>query len=169
MEADIKRKVGLSYRDKKMELIPDSDCEIVHEDGKWFVIRKANGDPKTKANRYPKRYSVCFAIMGARFDRHYLYTKKEKEDNPHEVEMLNLLDDLRILLVCRDAYWKIAGDWKPDWKDLSEKYCISCFGGEVQVDTYHSLSHILSFPTAEMRDAFYENFKDLIESCKELL
>ena len=28
---------------------------------------------------------------------------------------------------------------------------------------------ILTFPTEEMRDAFYENFKDLIEGCKELL
>lgn len=27
----------------------------------------------------------------------------------------------------------------------------------------------LAFPTAEMRDTFYENFKDLIEQCKELL
>jgi hypothetical protein len=28
---------------------------------------------------------------------------------------------------------------------------------------------ILAFPTEEMRDAFYENFKYLIEECKELL
>ena len=28
---------------------------------------------------------------------------------------------------------------------------------------------ILTFPTEEMRDAFFENFKDLIEKCKELL
>jgi hypothetical protein len=28
---------------------------------------------------------------------------------------------------------------------------------------------ILAFPTEEMRDTFYENFKDLIEQCKELL
>ena len=28
---------------------------------------------------------------------------------------------------------------------------------------------ILSFPTEEMRDEFYNNFKDLIEQCKELL
>ena len=26
-----------------------------------------------------------------------------------------------------------------------------------------------NFPTAEMRDVFYENFKELIEKCKELL
>jgi hypothetical protein len=31
------------------------------------------------------------------------------------------------------------------------------------------INHILSFPTPEMRDAFYENFKELIESVKELL
>lgn len=28
---------------------------------------------------------------------------------------------------------------------------------------------ILAFPTAEMRDAFFEDFKELIEQCKELL
>ena len=28
---------------------------------------------------------------------------------------------------------------------------------------------ILVFPFEEMRDVFYENFKDLIEQCKELL
>ena len=28
---------------------------------------------------------------------------------------------------------------------------------------------ILSFPTEEMRDAFYENFKEQIEVCKEFL
>ena len=28
---------------------------------------------------------------------------------------------------------------------------------------------LLVFPTKEMRDTFYKNFKDLIEQCKELL
>ena len=31
------------------------------------------------------------------------------------------------------------------------------------------VNHTLVFPTEEMRDAFYENFKDLIEQCKKLL
>jgi hypothetical protein len=30
-------------------------------------------------------------------------------------------------------------------------------------------SCILAFPTVEMRDTFYENFKELIDECKELL
>ena len=33
----------------------------------------------------------------------------------------------------------------------------------------HPDNHILIFPTPEMRNAFYENFNDLIEECKELL
>jgi hypothetical protein len=33
----------------------------------------------------------------------------------------------------------------------------------------HPNNHILIFPTPEMRDAFYENFKKEIEECKELL
>jgi hypothetical protein len=41
--------------------------------------------------------------------------------------------------------------------------------GFVQENEVRHKNHILVFPTAEMRDAFYENFKDLIESCKELL
>ena len=55
--------------------------------------------------------------------------------------------------------------WGPDFtQDSGSKYsmlfanCVSITG-----------SRILAFPTQEMRDAFYENFKDLIEQCKELL
>ena len=33
----------------------------------------------------------------------------------------------------------------------------------------HEYTFTLAFPTEEMRDAFYENFKELIEECKELL
>ena len=55
--------------------------------------------------------------------------------------------------------------WEPDWDNLSTnhesiKINKGCF-------TYSS--RVLVFPTEEMRDAFYNNFKDLIEQCKELL
>ena len=81
------------------------------------------------------------------------------------------------LLVCRDAYWKIAGEqmrlgkpWEPDWTKPSEmKYCIVNSEGNITKWVQKTTNKILAFPTAEMRDAFYENFKDLIELCKELL
>ena len=77
---------------------------------------------------------------------------------------------------CRNAYWKIAGEqmglgkpWEPDWNDLNRKYFISLTCDGISLYDDFRNPQILVFPTAEMRDAFYENFKDLIEKCKELL
>ena len=83
---------------------------------------------------------------------------------------------LRNLIICRNAYWKIAGEqmglgkpWEPDNNDVvysivrtKNTLCLSdaLWGGNC---------NILEFPTKEMRDVFYENFEDLIEQCKELL
>ena len=85
-----------------------------------------------------------------------------------------LLEKLQLLLVCRDAYWMIAGDWKPDYDSGVDKFGIFCYDGVIQFSdaVRHWDRHknkILDFPTKEMRDIFYENFKDLIEECKELL
>ena len=88
-----------------------------------------------------------------------------------------LLHKFNELLICRDAYWKIAGEemglgkpWEPDWKnDEQFKYVIICRRNCVIKDTFTAKDVILTFPTKEMRDAFYENFKELIENCKELL
>jgi hypothetical protein len=106
---------------------------------------------------------------------HCFYTRKDKEDYPEDVKIMDSLDNLRRLIICRNAYWKIAGEqmglgkpWEPDTCQIvysigrdSNKIglCNNMFGGYF----------ILEFPTEEMRDAFYENFKDLIEQCKELL
>ena len=81
------------------------------------------------------------------------------------------------LLICRNAYWKIAGErmglgepWEPDWTNLDQlKYCIWVDVGEFITMINVRGQHILAFPTEEMRDTFHENFKDLIEKCKELL
>lgn len=90
-----------------------------------------------------------------------------------------LLSYFQKLLICRDAYWKIAGEvmglgkpWEPDWDDdeWSDMYYISFDGKHIDKEKgYPCCNMILIFPTKEMRDAFYENFKDLIELCKELL
>ena len=83
-----------------------------------------------------------------------------------------LLEKFQRLLICRDAYWKIAGEemglgksWEPDWKNLSTNHEFIV----IKKGCFKYSSRLLVFPTAEMRDAFYEAFKKLIEECKELL
>ena len=81
------------------------------------------------------------------------------------------------LLICRDAYWKIAGEemglgkpWEPDWdaKD-NHFYTIHTFNGKIECSATAHRNAVLIFPTEEMRDAYKENFGPDIEKCKLLL
>ncbi len=80
------------------------------------------------------------------------------------------------LLICRDAYWKIAGEemgldksWEPDWNNISDKYCIYFVSGDVWSKECQTRQCPFAFPTKEMRNAFKENFDKDLESYKELL
>jgi hypothetical protein len=65
---------------------------------------------------------------------------------------------------------RLGKPWEPDWEDENQKkHIISSWLGTIQDLEENFVSLPLAFPTEEMRDAFYENFKDLIEQCKELL
>ena len=66
--------------------------------------------------KYPKTYKECC---------------KNYPDN-EKLNIGNLLCDLEQLIICRNAYWKIAGEqmgldksWEPDWSNNNEtKFCI---------------------------------------------
>jgi hypothetical protein len=78
------------------------------------------------------------------------------------------------LLVCRNAYWKIDNNWNPKISRNDVVYVIYTNNvGVITRDYQYCVnflrSSILSFRTPEIRDKFYDNFKDLIEQAKELL
>ena len=139
------------------------DYEIKEIEGKYKVIKKKP--------QYPKDYEECYKIMKIHSSYECAYNQN----------LLNKINNFYKLLLCRDAYWKIAGDqmglnrpWEPDYDSGVNKYGIICLNGVVQesnptTNWERHLNKVLDFPTAEMRDAFYENFKDLINECKELL
>ena len=89
---------------------------------------------------------------------------------------LDLLYNFQKLLICRDAYWKIASKqmgldrpWKYDMSKDKFSYAISYQYGYIQKNEIRHKNAILVFPTSKIRNSFYENFKSLIEKCKELL
>lgn len=135
----------------KTELVLGDEFEIKVEGGKTFVVRK---EPP-----YPKTYEECCEVLGK--------TKAYQSVSGYKTE---LLEDFQKILICRDAYWKLAGDWKPDYINTSQKkFAVRMFGDRILFEVYGGYNSILAFPTEEMRDIFYENFKELIEECKELL
>ena len=112
-------------------------------------------------SKYPKTYAECREVLPK-----------------NEYYGFSVFMTLQNLIICRDAYWKIAGEemglgkpWEPQFEKCSiPHYCIFInHTGEICNDCFYGSRCLLVFPTEEMRDAFYENFKDLIESCKELL
>ena len=138
-----------------------NDRELIQENGKWFVVKKKP--------TYPNNFDDCFNTVADELN--------DNKDIEYFEYKYDLLDKFKQLLICRDAYWKIAGEeleldkpWEPDWTNLDQlKYCIWVDVGEFITMVNVRGQHILAFPTEEIRDAFYENFKHLIEQCKELL
>lgn len=141
------------------EIILPDWCEYRDENDNVVNVKKIV--VYEKPPQYPKTYEECCDVL-----------------IPDCVEfnvILNgyngeLLEKLGQLLICRDAYWKLANNWQPNWKDFStQKYSISVDKDEIITSHIVTGSRVLVFPTAEMRDIFYENFKELINQCKELL
>lgn len=71
------------------------------------------------------------------------------------------------LIQLRDAW---VGDWKPNWYINSKcKYTIETVCGKINKTQAFSINTILVFPTKEMRDDFFETFRDIIEQAKMFL
>ena len=120
-----------------------------------------------KKKEYPKTYEECCKVLG--------YNQVMPKDHILGY-MGTLLSNFQQLLICRDAYWKIAGEemglgkpWKYDCNCEYFTPAIIYKSDFIQKAEIHYRNAILTFPTEEMRDTFYENFKELIERCKELL
>lgn len=133
------------------------DYEIEVRDGKTYAVLKK---PK-----YPTTYEECCKILDIRCEKNYAQGYK-----------CGLISKFQELYVARNVYWKIAGEemglgkpWEPNWTTFEGMPAIFRFRYNIVCDSVKNQHCLLVFPTEEMRDAFYENFKDLIEQCKELL
>ena len=149
------------------------DYVLKDENGNVINVQKIVLEKKKK--EYPKTYEECCKVFGL---NHYLGLSWNSYDvysgvitclHERIADIAKKLESLSKLLICRDAYWKIAGDemglekpWEPDYTCLTD----------VRYGLYYALCytlanpHLFVFPTEEMRNQFYENFKELIENCK---
>ena len=151
-------------------LVRPSGYEFRDENGNLINATKIVLEKKKK--EYPRTYKECCRVLGvSEFEYNHTGTNVW-----YRHKLMATLDKL---MLCRDAYWKMAGEemglgksWEPDWEDeeWSDMYYISYDGKSLEKEKgFPCVNIILIFPTAEMRDAFYENFKEEIEKCKELL
>jgi len=145
----------------KEEIIVPDNCEAWDDQGN--VISTSKIIIREKKKEYPKTYEECAKVL---LDR-----ASVRNDLGYKGD---LLVALQRLLVCRDAYWKIAGEEMglgEPWEPSGNEYCfvISRSCGEVYLYSSAGDGEPFEFPTKEMRDAFKKNFDPDIEFCKELL
>ena len=185
----IKSALDLSLIEKVLHInkldIPNNI--IIHKNGSTYDDFAHWYCDEIKISKYPTTYNECCEVLVGRkpnpneisFDKMELClvdldnTQNIDFQNPY----LSQLNSLFRLRICRDAYWKIAGEemgldkpWEPDWTNLDQlKYCIWVDVGEFITMINVRGQHILAFPTEEMRDTFHTNFKKEIEQCKEFL
>lgn len=165
--------------EKGLEVFVNNNFELKEDNGKFYIIKKQP--------QYPKTYGECCEVLMGKTDFQdfeLVLTKLSITQAQNDINIfspvpphITLINNFYKLLICRDAYWLLAGKqmglgepWEPDSKNKVYYifYCISSNLIKWSEGNLYS-NTILSFPTKEMRDAFFENFKDLIEQCKELL
>lgn len=138
----------------KVRIRLGNDFEIKVEEDITYIVKKQP--------QYPKTYDECVNMFNC------------------SVETFNLatLKALRELIYCRNAYWKIAGEqmglgkpWEPEYPSEHYIFTIENCGGNIikNAITDRWRNRLLIFPTKEMSDMFYENFKEMIEVCKDFL
>lgn len=156
--------------------IPDN-CEVWDDQGN--VINTSKIIIREKKKEYPKTYEECCKILGFEntelvFGDDYSVINTTKE----QWKRLGLMNQFNKLLICRDVYWKIAGEemglgkpWEPENPTKHYIFTIETCGDDIIKNSITSKwrNRILVFPTPKMRNAFKENFDADLEFCKKLL
>jgi hypothetical protein len=93
------------------------------------------------------------------------YDKEEFGGYPSQ-ELANAAEALRRLLFLRDYYNE---GWQPDWKDNSDKCCITLRKGKFTPRIYYFDFEVLHFKSIKIRDKFLEEQRELLEIAKPLL
>ena len=157
---------SLLYSDKVLINLEDG-YEIKDENGQLYAVKKKK--------EYPKTYEECLKVLGIEGNSLLINTKHITD---YEKNLGHLMGQLHRLIICRDAYWKVAGEemglnrpWKPTNGNAEKVYSIVRKCGTIKKNSICDFSncYILEFPIKEMRDAFYDNFNELMEFVKELL
>lgn len=112
-------------------------------------------------NSYYINNAVYEGVISSKFRAEPMISEFEDKEDAEAFAALSKLLKLR-----KD--W--VGEWQPDWTDMNQlKYTIVNQGNRVVVCVNDHSCRSLSFPTKEMRDAFFEYFKDFLEQAKTLI
>lgn len=141
----------------KDEIIVPDNCEVWDDQGN--VIKTSKIIIKEVKKTYPNTINDCYNLL---------------EDD--ELVSPTPMRKFQELINARNAYWKLHGEemglgkpWEPNWTSFEGYPAIYMYRYQITLSVARDVHHCLVFPTEEMRDIFYKNFRKDIEECKEFL
>lgn len=141
----------------KDEIIVPDNCEVWDDQGN--IIKTSKIIIREVKKVYPNTINDCYNLL---------------EDD--ELASPTSMRKFQELINARNAYWKIAGvdiglgkPWEPNWTSFEGYPAIYMYRYQITLSVAKDAHHCLVFPTEEMRDMFYKNFRKDIEECKEFL
>lgn len=111
-------------------------------------------------NSYYINNAVYEGVISSKFRAEPMISEFEAKEDAEAFAALSKLLKLR-----KD--W--VGEWKPDWGKDSKKYTIYNYANAVSKGIVLNTVNHLSFPTEEMRNEFFDCFKDFLEQAKALI
>lgn len=164
--------------DKELKIIPPEGYEVDMEHSTFECIKFKRIKPQLPKTweEFCEQNAIKPGECSVGSGVYSNITKNTWECHRNQYTKTNVLPSLEyakaILALCqliqlRDCY---NDGWEPDWKNGNEyKYTIYSKYGEIATGLNDVVSYVLSFKTRELRDTFFENFKDLLEIVKPLL
>ena len=158
------KEVFINELDKLGYVYDPNDPRIIYEKGlpkTWEEFCKNN---PIKPNEYfiNTQSDIAYGQYCPSYDRECVVDANLLPSKEYAKAMLALCK----LIQLRDCY---NNGWQADWAEEGVYYCIFYCNGKIKLDTRYSWHCILVFKSRELRDTFYNNFKDLIEQAKLLL
>lgn len=160
MEEIIIKKIDLTdkHYDNEVELVLGDNQEAIIEKGKVKIIKKL----------YPYTYKECCEVLGLHISGELLYDSDE-DLTTYENQLVDKLDALRKIIICRDAYRKIYRDEHGETEMIYTIQWDSKSNNIIKKTNLDPLNIVLSFYTEDMRDTFARKFDEDIKKCKELI
>lgn len=167
------QKMLAMFLKKNIHRVAKKDDSIIFNIPKGYEFAGVDDDNQrvvfTKIqSQYPKTFVDVL---------NFRHPDRQPEDDYQRCYKKDLIEKFQDLLYARDAYWEIAGEemglgkpWKPEKAEVVHAIFYNFYDDTIDVSVFNLFDNVvLCFPTEEMMNAFYENFKNLIEECKELL
>ena len=126
-------------------------------------------------NKYPKTWVELdgslkgYYISAGSEIKYTAHEQNTKPTNKNLIPTKELAEEILQFIQLSQCYYRYVGDWKPDWTQNTFKYVIRVFRNSVECENYQNTNHFFTFPTEQMRNEFFNNFKDQLEKCKSLI